>query len=68
MLIHVGKSQKLITMTKKSGGARPNAGRPKKKTTEKTVIMSASVSAENKETIDVIYGSLTGFIKANLKN
>lgn len=55
-------------MTKKSGGARPNAGRPKKKTTEKTVIMSASVSAENKETIDVIYGSLTGFIKANLKN
>ena len=55
-------------MTKKPGGARLNAGRPKKKKTEKTVIMSASVSAENKTAIEVLYGSLTGFIKANLKN
>lgn len=55
-------------MPKKSGGARPNAGRPKKKKTEKTVVMSASVSAENKTAIELLYGSLTGFIKANLKN
>ena len=50
------------------GGARPNAGRPKKKKTDKNIVMSASVSAENKKAIEIIYGSLTGFIKANLKN
>lgn len=55
-------------MKNKPGGARPNAGRPKKKKTDKTIVMSASVSAENKTTIELIYGSLTGFIKANLKN
>jgi hypothetical protein len=54
-------------MKNKPGGKRPNAGRPKKKT-EKTVVMSASVSAENKTAIETLYGSLTGFIKANLKN
>lgn len=58
----------LYMQTKKQGGARPNAGRPKKKTTEKTVVMSASVSAENKKAIEIIYGTLTGFIKSNLKN
>jgi hypothetical protein len=54
--------------TNKQGGARVNAGRPKKKKTEKSIIMSASVSAENKSTIEIIHGSLTEFIKTTLKN
>jgi hypothetical protein len=53
--------------TNKQGGSRVNAGRPKKKT-DKTVIMSASVSAENKTVIELIHGSLTEFIKTTLKN
>lgn len=53
-------------MTKKQGGARLNAGRKKK--TNKAVVMSASVSAEDKKVIELIHGSLTEFVKANLKN
>lgn len=56
------------TQNGKHGGRRKGAGRPKKEKTAKTVIMSASVSAENKTAIELLYGSLTGFIKANLKN